>query len=151
MKQLVKNLAIVATLSTTAVLLVADSARPCPHELQEVDFNVTGDCGNPGTVRLTSPASSCGIDVENAAAVNLPNSGGYESENFDITQGGWMLSDTRMLSVPDGEGNPTQVEGRRVCLSRLVEGVLMLHCEDLRDDRSPSQVVSTCSAVLTRP
>jgi hypothetical protein len=151
MKPLLKNLAVCATLATTAVLLIADSAPECPHQLQQVDFAVTGTCGDPGTVRLKSPPRSCGIDVENAAAVNLPESGGYQSTVFDITQGGWTLSDPRKVSVPDGSGGSTQVDGRRVCTSELEKGTLMLRCEDLRADVEPAQVVSRCEAVLTRP
>ena len=149
MKHVVKNLAVPATLAATAVLLIADSTRECPHPALEASFAVSGDCGPAGTVRVRSLEESCGVDVENAEAVNLPPSGQFSLNTYDLTQGAWELHEARTLTVPDGNGGTSQVSGARDCQATKEEDTLTLRCQDTRLDVTPTQEVATCEAALT--
>ncbi|MBN1206466.1 MAG: hypothetical protein JXB05_16385 [Myxococcaceae bacterium] len=148
-KHLAKNLVVTATLAATAVLLVADSTRECSHPNQAVSFAMAGDCGPASTVLVRSAEESCELDVENAEAANLPDSGQFTRHNFDLKQGDWELLDGRMLTVPDGNGGASQVSGTRECQATLEEGTLKLRCQDTRLDVAPNQQVAACEAVLT--
>jgi hypothetical protein len=149
MKHIVKSLAATATLAATAVLLVADSARECAHPAVQASFAVSGDCGPAGTIRVRSAEESCELDVENAEAVNLPVSGQFSHNNYDLALGDWRLHDARTLTVPDGNGGTMEVSGTRECDAVLAEGTLELRCQDTRLDVAPNQPVGSCKAVLT--
>ncbi len=75
MKKTLAVLAAAAALSSTALLLLADSARQCKHAAQTQAYAVSGDCGPSGQITLRSAQDRCEISVENAAAVGLPADG----------------------------------------------------------------------------
>jgi hypothetical protein len=161
-KHLVKNLAVVATLGATALLLIADSVEKCPHPEQRITFAVSGNCGPAGTLRFSIPEDRCDFEAEGADAVDLPPIGRFRSDgsnkpSYDLLQSGWSLSGDRIFTVtPDGgtpgsDAGSGEQHGSRSCEAVREGNLLKLSCVDsiYPPGQSEPTVISRCEAVLT--
>ncbi|MFP2929204.1 hypothetical protein ACLESO_29180 [Pyxidicoccus sp. 3LG] len=160
MNPLLKNLAAAAVLASTAVLLVADSARECSHAAKEATFDVTQNtCGQAGTLRVSSAEDSCDLDVETEDATGLPRSGNTNrDDDIDLlAEGHWYLSSTaqNLYVGPDGgyvsvdAGGATPVNGSRSCETTREGEALRLRCTDRHRTDLPEHHLATCEALLT--
>ncbi|MCP3141671.1 hypothetical protein [Pyxidicoccus xibeiensis] len=157
MNVLMKNLAAAAVLATTAVLLVADSARECAHAAQDVTFDVSNNtCGAAGTLRVSSSEDACSITVEASPGTDLPGFGNTNRDDLDLRAGGhWYLhsADFTFHVGADGGTVPRDAGGQSISGNRTCETVaegagLRLRCTDRRGDLSGDEV-GTCEALLT--
>jgi len=157
-KALLKNLAAMAVLATTAALLVADSAKECRHAAQDVTFDVGHNtCGQPGILRVNTAEDQCILNVEVEERTGLPATGDVYESGVDLRQGGnWYLADTNVPVTLNEDGRP-QLEdagsGATVAVNRTCEvqregEVLRLKCTARKTDLANEQVY-TCEAVLT--
>lgn len=158
MKTLVKNVAIIATLGGTALLLLADSARRCPQPGQSVRFAVSGNCGPSGTLALSVERDQCYFKVEGAEALGLPKEGDFgESINgqYNLQQGGWVLkgyADAPPAGVDAGtsDGGPNEPMYYRQCEARRVGNHLELPCSvSIEQGGRQGEPVPYCKATLT--
>lgn len=157
MKPLLRNLATVAVLATTGLLLVADSSRRCEHGALNVAFDVSGNtCGTNGTFRVLSDEDSCEITTQGAEALGFPAFGDSTQDSLNILKGEWSLHD-RNHTVhlgPDGgvvradAGSTTTVAANRHCENTPEGETLRLTCIDRRSDLSGDEV-ARCEATLT--
>jgi len=169
MNALVRSLATLAVLLTTALLLVADSPpgepweNPCMPPAQSVSFAVSGTCGPGGVITLAQKDSDCRLRVEGAEAVNLPGQAGfqtlYQQSPPDFRAGGWMLEGEwpPAGNEQDGGSDDAGQDGGsddagtrrlyRTCRAEREEEHLRLRCED--SDGWRGSLLTTCEAVLT--
>ncbi|NTX55434.1 hypothetical protein [Myxococcus sp. CA039A] len=157
MKPLLRNLASVAVLATTGLLLLADSSRKCEHGTRDVTFDVTGNtCGSNGTFRVLSGEDACEITTQGASALGFPEFGDSTRDSVDIPKGEWSLHDPSLtvhlgadggVVRPDA-GSSTSVQANRHCENELDGDTLVLTCIDRRDDLSGVEV-ARCGAKLT--
>ncbi|MFY2560083.1 hypothetical protein ACN469_20910 [Corallococcus terminator] len=157
MKPLLRNLASVAVLATTGLLLVADSARECEHGARDITFDVSGNtCGSNGTFHVLSGEDSCEITTQGAEALGFPTFGDSTRDTVDIPRGEWSLHDPSLtvhlgadggVVSPDAGGS-TAVGANRHCENEPSGDKLLLTCIDRRDDLSGIEV-ARCTATLT--
>lgn len=157
MKALLKNLTTAAVLATTAVLLIADSARECPRDAQEAAFDISNNtCGGSGVLRVAQGKDACDLTVEVSSGTGLPEFGDAGGSGSDLNQGGWYLHDAARtfyvgadggVVAPDA-GSGTEVPGNRHCEATREGDVLRLSCIDRRSDLSGVEL-GRCAAVLT--
>ncbi|MCE9673624.1 hypothetical protein LY474_38050 [Myxococcus stipitatus] len=160
MKRLTRSLVTLAVLSSTAVLLVADSARDCDHASQNVSFRVSmNTCGELDGIVVRSGKDSCDVEVDGAESAGVPQYGESNTDDVNVLEGNWNLhgSNRTLYLVADGgtapadAGGATPVSVNRHCeATKEPNGDLMLRCTDFRSDLS-GEVVSTCQVQLTDP
>ncbi|MCP3100125.1 hypothetical protein LZ198_14710 [Myxococcus sp. K15C18031901] len=160
MKRLSRSLATLAVLSSTAVLLVADSSRDCEHSRQDILFSVTENtCGKVGGLLAHSATDSCDVEVNDADAIGVPRYGESNSDDVDLLGGNWNLHESNRTlylgadggSVPADAGNATEVQVNRHCeAQKEPNGTLLLKCTDFRGDLSGEELAS-CQMRLTPP
>jgi hypothetical protein len=158
LKALLKNLTAAAVLASTAALLIADSARECSRDAQEIAFDISNNtCGGSGVLRLKQGKDVCDLTVElSSSGTGLPEFGDVGASSSDLGQGGWYLHDAARtfyvgadggVVAPDA-GSGTEVQGNRHCEATREGDTLRLRCIDRRADLSGVEV-GRCEAVLT--
>lgn len=161
MNALLKNAATVATLTATALLLIADSEpEVCSRAGENVTFKVQENtCGEDGTLHLQVGQDSCIADLEVARELGLPNSCSLPQTGA-LVNGGWTLSrEMEFVESPDGgfeppsDGDAPSVRVARSCTSTPgVSGTLRLECADRTvwpESEAEQSAHPSCSAVLT--
>nr|BDT37459.1 hypothetical protein MFMH1_71280 [Myxococcus sp. MH1] len=155
MMPLLRNLASVAVLAATGVLLIADSAPDCEKDAQEVTFDVTENtCGGNGSFQLRVPEDSCDLTAVGNEPLGFPEYGGA-SAKVDLKRGDWSLHDRAHTLHVDADGGVvrpdaggTAVDGNRHCEATREAEHLRLTCIDRRSDLSGVEVFR-CEAKLT--
>jgi hypothetical protein len=118
-----------------AQLLMGDAIAPgccgshdnacAANEAIALTFEVSGDCGAPGTIRITGAAGSCKLAVEGSPDW-LPS--GYRDAGAPIGSGRWAIH-----RAADGYGCP-------ISASATVPGDYVVTCDRLD--------AATCTSVL---
>lgn len=114
-------------LSLSGCCFAANSPEPChPHDAQEMTFQVTGDCGAGGVLRLQSPAGSVCDFTTDGAALGLPGEGSlYGAGTAPLVEGQWFLGwAPRPPMPPDAD--------YRQCRTVEAASGIDLVCEDRR-------------------
>jgi hypothetical protein len=103
-------------LGTSYFLVATSQVQPdyagehCYHVGETLTYQVTGTCGSPGVITVTSPADECAIAVRGAGAVGLPSAGRFSASadgTVSLAKSSWTLSGYLPEGV-GGAGSPVQ-------------------------------------------